>query len=266
MHQWDTCFYLISEKRSNNWISNLTIQVKVDDALIKNKNLKARIEKVPKSYREKTVNKKSNQENVSLYNQLNDDIETFVAKTIIILSDTVSNTVLFACHKRNIAIKFSWILNDEINHHICNDIMRTRFIKKRDALFDEYIISRAQFLIIETYESIKIIVNTSTKSKWMMFLNVTLESTFMINAVTQDLLYVKELYFDTSKLYLHYNHVLITFVKRYNEHYLLKDNRISQIKQVFSIVKSTKMIKTAIAYQWHQTMTHAFEKIIQYLK
>jgi hypothetical protein len=124
MHQWDTCFYLISKKRSNNWISNFTIQVKVDDVLIKDKNLKSRIEKVQKSHKNKTVNKKSNQENDSLYNQLNNDIETFAAKTIIISSDTVADTVLFACYKRDIAIKFSWILNDEINHYICNDIMR----------------------------------------------------------------------------------------------------------------------------------------------
>jgi hypothetical protein len=82
----------------------------------------------------------------------------------------------------------------------------------------------------------------------MIFLNVALVSTFMINVMTQDLLYVKELYFNTLKLHLHHNHISITFVKRYNEHNLLKDNTISQIKQVFSIVKTTNLIKTAIAY------------------
>jgi hypothetical protein len=91
--------------------------------------------------------------------------------------------------------------------------MRTRFVKKRDALSNEYMISRAQFLIIKTYELIRIIVNTSIESKERMLLNVALVSTFMINAVTQILLYVKGLHFDTLKLHLHYNHVLIAFVK-----------------------------------------------------
>jgi hypothetical protein len=47
MHRWVDCYYMILEKRSNDWTSNLIIKTKIDEAL-KNKKLKTAVEKVLK--------------------------------------------------------------------------------------------------------------------------------------------------------------------------------------------------------------------------
>jgi hypothetical protein len=53
-----------------------------------------------------------------------------------------------------------------------------------------------QRLSIEYFESIKIIVATLTDFKEMRLLNVAYIASFMINLVSQNRLYVKDLYFD----------------------------------------------------------------------
>jgi hypothetical protein len=71
MHSWDTCYYLMLEKRSSDWTSNLAIQVKVDDALIKDKRLKTRVDEVIKYHKNKTkkqINNETNQKEISQIN------------------------------------------------------------------------------------------------------------------------------------------------------------------------------------------------------
>jgi hypothetical protein len=102
-----------------------------------------------------------------------------------------------------LAIKESWILDDEVNSHICNSIMHSRFMKKRDVFSDEWLAFENRSLKIETYDTIDIILQISTDLKLMTLLNVAYVSNFMTNAVSQNLLYVKDVYFDNNKLHLH---------------------------------------------------------------
>ena len=90
----------------------------------------------------------------------------------------------------------------------------------------------------------------------------------MTNLVSQDLLYVKGLYFDNWKNHLHRKGKTVAYVKRYNGHYLLEDNTSSDQASVFLVQQKPKIAtnKTATAYEWHQMLAHASDESIQHLE
>jgi hypothetical protein len=101
--------------------------------------------------------------------------------------------------------------------------MRSQFVLERDES-REFLMTSNQRLSIKCFESIKIIVATLTDLKEITLLNVAYIANFITNLVSQNRLYVKNLYFDNWKLHLHRDESTMITVKRYNEHYLLKNN------------------------------------------
>lgn len=101
----------------------------------------------------------------------------------------------------------------------------------------------------------------------MTLLNVAYVAKFMTNIVSQDLLYVKGLHFDSWKLHLHREGNTIMTVKRYNGHYLLEDNVKGDDTHLasYSTTKSTGS-KVATGYEWHQMLAHASSEAIQHLQ
>jgi hypothetical protein len=132
--------------------------------------------------------------------------------------------------------------------------MHSRFIKKRDIFLNEWLASDDRSLKIETYDTINITLQTSNDLKLMTLLNVAYVSNFMTNAVSQNLLYVKDLYFDNDKLHLHKKENIIAWVKRFNDHYLLKNNTAETVACFISstiTALSTQMIKKITEFEWH---------------
>ena len=99
-------------------------------------------------------------------------------------------------------IKSSWILNNGSNIHVCNNTMKSRYTQERKSM-REYLTAGTQRLAIESYGTVKITVSTPTGPPSITLLNVAYVSNFMTNLVSQDLLYVKGLYFDNWKNHLH---------------------------------------------------------------
>lgn len=123
----------------------------------------------------------------------------------------------------NYSIRSSWILDNGSNNHVCNSTMQSRFVRQWDGGGD-YLTVGTQRLPIECYGTIGITVQTPTGPKNLTLLNVAYVADFMTNLVSQDLLYVKGLYFDNWKLHLHREGTTIATVNRHNGHYLLEDN------------------------------------------
>ena len=88
-------------------------------------------------------------------------------------------------------------MNHDFDIHVVNNIMKKRFIKKRDCIDDFTIISDNESLFIKTYDRIKINVKTSNEKSIMTLINVIYVSNFMINVVAESILEDKELHFDT---------------------------------------------------------------------
>ena len=122
-------------------------------------------------------------------------------------------------------------MNHGFDVHIANNIMKQRFIKKRD--FDEFtVMSSNEFLSIKTYDTMIIKVNTSTEKNTMILLNVIYISDFMVNVVAESILDDKRFHFDTQHRHLHRNDFFIVLVLRIDAHYVLKDNR--KLKGMFT--------------------------------
>jgi hypothetical protein len=162
MHKWDDCYYMILEKRLNDWTSNHNTFSKVNEAL-KDQRLKSTVKKSTKNNR-----KRENKENKSKktiindneasqkdasFNQLikyqNTDVFT---SSIVSNNDVVSNIEVFitsiiariALSTVNVeySLKESWILDENANHHVCNSTMLSRFTKTRNASAEEKMTAR----------------------------------------------------------------------------------------------------------------------------
>ena len=119
-------------------------------------------------------------------------------------------------------------MNHDFDIHVVNNIMKQRFVKKRDYIDEFTVISNNGPLLIKIYDKMNIEVNTSTERSNMQFLNVIYVSDFMINIVAENILENKKLHFDTQHRHLHRNDSAVVYVFRIEDHYVLENNRESE--------------------------------------
>ena len=122
-------------------------------------------------------------------------------------------------------------MNHDFDVHIINNIMKQRFIKKRD--FDKFIImSDNEFLSIKTYDILIIKVNTLIEKNNMQLLNVIYISNFMINVIAESILAKKKFHFNTQHCHFHRNDFAIFLMFKISAHYVLENNK--KFKKVFA--------------------------------
>ena len=157
-------------------------------------------------------------------------------------------------------LRFSWIINHDFNIHVVNNIMKKRFIKKRDCIDNFTIISNNKSLLIKTYDKIKINVKTLNEKDIMTLINVIYVSNFMINVVAESILENKKLHFDIQHRHLHRNDFVVILMFRAKAHYVLENNKKFEEMIAFVI-----FIRADITHDWHQLLAHANNEIIQHL-
>lgn len=201
-----------------------------------------------------------------------DDHETIELKTF--------STIYCISISSFFSLQIFWIFDDEINIHVCNCFMKNQFIKQRNE--SDMMASNDKFLFIEAWRIINITLQIFHELKEMSLLNMTYVSRFMTNAVCQDLLYVKRLFFNNEHLHLHRGKIIVATMKRFNDHYLMKDNTkiifnliafiasihvisVFDFVFVFAFVSASASkipVKSIIAYQWHQILGHVSKNAI----
>ena len=124
-------------------------------------------------------------------------------------------------------------MNHDFDIHVVNNIMKKRFIKKRNCIDDFTIISDNESLFIKIYDKIKINVKTLNEKDIMTLINVIYVSNFMINVVAESILENKELHFDTQHRHLHRNDSVVILMLRAKAHYILENNRESEEMTAF---------------------------------
>ena len=168
------------------------------------------------------------------------------------------------------SIRNSWMINNESNIHICNESMNHRFHLERQKNNDQ-VLADDHLTKIESYDTIKLIVQTLNESNLITFTNVTYIPSFMTNVVSNHLLKIKEVFLDDWKKHIHREEKTIVYVTKYKAHYLLKNN----VRVVFSTVKfknistdSKTFIKNKItsSINWYQMLEHVFFKVIKHLQ
>ena len=93
------------------------------------------------------------------------------------------------------SLRNSWILDNGSNDHVCNSIMKHRFIKTREGT-EEKVTAGSEILEIKCYGNIQIIVSSSTGLKLITLIDVCYVPDFMINIVSDYRLFLKRVYFD----------------------------------------------------------------------
>ena len=151
-------------------------------------------------------------------------------------------------------------MNHDFDIHVVNNIMKKRFIKKRDCIDDFTIISDNESLLIKTYDRIKINVKTSNEKDIMTLINVIYVSNFMINVVAESILENKKLHFDIQHRHLHRNDFVVILMFRAKAHYVLENNKESE-----KMIAFVTFIRADITHDWHQLLAHANNEIIQHL-
>ena len=254
VHGYNDCYYLVLEKWPSNWTSRPQIQTQIDEAM-KDQQLKAKVEKSLQRSKEIQQLKATKTTNTNTNN---------TEKELGAFTSTKTSSSFSA---DSYTIKSSWILDNGSNINVCNNTMKSRYTQERKSM-GEYLTAGTQRLAIESYGTVKITVSTPTGLQSITLLNVAYVSNFMTNLVSQDLLYVKGLYFNNWKNHLHREGKTVAYVKRYDGHYLLEDNTSSDQASVFLVQQKPKIAtnKTATAYEWQQMLAHASDESIQHLE
>lgn len=205
IHRFSRCFYLNKKLRLEKWVLKSNVQIKVNEQM-KSSRIKNMILSIIKRFKEQTVDSSqsnaSNQIRFISFNQskssqkMNSKSKMFFETFILFKSSSFAT--------KEFVLKSSWILNNESNVHVCNSIMKNRFIKIKDVTAADFLIVDDHHLVIECFEIIFIIVVISKNLQKMILTNVIYVSNFMINCVSQSLLEHRQIFFDNWKRHLHH--------------------------------------------------------------
>ena len=139
--------------------------------------------------------------------------------------------------------------------------MKYRFIKKRND-DDQCIIADIQSLSVKTYDSVKITFEVDYENKRTMILtNVNYVLKFMINIISDYILHIKDVDFDTQHTKFHKNDSIFGFAKAKHDHFVMKNNFESMFHQAFFFAIDS-IIKLITTKNWHKIFVHANNNVI----
>lgn len=102
--------------------------------------------------------------------------------------------------------------------------MLSRFTKTRFPGPDNNLTPVTQSIPIECFGTVETTLPTLTGRQKMTLLNVAYILDFMINLVSEDILYTKRVYFDNHNMHPHRKGETVGYVERYNGRSLLENN------------------------------------------
>ena len=143
--------------------------------------------------------------------------------------------------------------------------MKHRFIKKQNG-DDQCIIANTQSLSVKAYDNVKITFEVDHKNKRTMILaNVSYVSKFMTNIISDYILHIKDVNFDTQYTKFYKNDSIFDFAKAKHDHFVMKNNFESMLHQTFFFAIDP-IIKSATTKDWHEIFAHANNDVIQNLE
>ena len=116
-------------------------------------------------------------------------------------------------------------MNYDFDVHVVNNIMKRRFVKKRDCIDEFTIILNNELLLIKIYDIMIIKVNTLIEKNSIKLLNVIYVFDFMINIVVGSIFENKELHFDIQHRHFHRNNSTVFLMFRIKTHYVFENNK-----------------------------------------
>jgi hypothetical protein len=93
----------------------------------------------------------------------------------------------------------SWTLDNTSDIHICNNLGRSEYTETRTATSDDILYSSKTAYQIESFGTIRIVVDTPEKKRKLKLGNVALVLGFMTNLVSLSLLTSKNIYWNSRK-------------------------------------------------------------------
>ena len=154
------------------------------------------------------------------------------------------------------------VLDCAADIHVCNEAMRHRYTKERDAAWDDRVLAGEHNIRIESFGSMELDVDTPTGPSTVTLLNVAFIPKFLTSIASMSLFEKKEVHFDTQVPHLHRNGETVIKIYKMGGHYTFKQsNQQSQTNQVFATAK-----KSRTATEWHSIMAHASPDAIMQLE
>jgi hypothetical protein len=159
-----------------------------------------------------------------------------------------------------------WILDSEIDVHVCNDsrrIQMNRLIESNDELM-----TKKTIYSIEKYETMNIIVKNSNESINIQLMKVALISEFFTNLMCLRKFIAKEIHWNIKKKKLHHKEKIFCYVKSVENHWVLeKNSSIDQFFETFEIKSEESRSDLMITRRkWHEMLKHLESKTISHLK
>jgi hypothetical protein len=93
----------------------------------------------------------------------------------------------------------SWTLDNTSDIHVCNNLGRSEYTETRTAISDDILYSGKTAYQIESFGTIRIIVDTPERKRKLKLGNVALALGFMTNLVSFSLLISKDIYWNSRK-------------------------------------------------------------------
>jgi hypothetical protein len=237
-HSFNECYYLIEELRSTEWKSNEEIMKKIENILEKNSRIKTTMKWARKNVKRR-LKKIIEKENDS-----NDESTKKKSFNFDKMTLNVSFVETFA--KRQISYKLinCWMLNNEIDIHVCNDSERfqlNRVIDSENQLIVDKIVYE-----IENYETMNIVVKKLDNSINIQLLNVALMSEFFINLICLIKIMKKKIHWDIEKIRLHRKEIIFCVVEFVEDHWILENNFSNQKFETFKAVSSSQFVTSNV--------------------
>jgi hypothetical protein len=159
-----------------------------------------------------------------------ENIITIEASFEIIVFDskkTSTSTAFFVSiiDFREYILKNCWILNSDINIHVCND--SARFKMKRRAN-EQKLLSEKNIYDIESYETMNIMTKEFLESIKIKLLNVALFFEFFINLINLSKFIVKNHHWDIEHSRLHHREKMFCYIELVEEHWVLENISFDQ--------------------------------------
>jgi hypothetical protein len=192
-HLYKDCFYILIKNRSSEWKSNSKIEALMIEKIAKSDFIRKKIYMTKKIIDKNTTDLKfknfnfanSNFAKFENFNSADINIANFKLVNIVAvrasLEDAVSTAFASTFSEKFYSYKLQncWILNCDIDIHVCNDRRRFNLIRVVDS--DDMIMTEKIIYAIENYKTMNIVTQELNEAMSIKLLNVTLALDFLTN-------------------------------------------------------------------------------------
>ena len=176
LHVWFKCYYLVSTNRSVDWSPNSEIEKKIAHDMKKSSNFIKAVQTIRRRVKKKTKKfqnfEKSKTSIITFQKESPSSAESFAALNVFFVS------------QQSYKLINSWILNEENDIHICNNLQR--FTMKKMTSEKNIIIVEKITHQIEAFGIVDIVVKNPRGLISIRLLNVALIIDYFINLICLD--------------------------------------------------------------------------------